>query len=185
MKNRYAALVLAIFIGGCGGSPDDEGAVSGVHFQGRDCLSCHNVDLAENSHLQIGGTVFEKIDGNKNNLNETCSERLHIEFGFPSEFSTKSFNDVNSAGFNGRGNVFALIKDMPLSGTYTVSIVQDNGNVLAAYPDHPFLGGFDPRNPSDVNNMYSCNACHQAAPNNKGGAKGVLFATGCISKKEN
>ena len=171
----FASVVF--FLVGCG--DDSDPASTGVHFQGRDCLSCHNKDLAEDSHLSIGGTVYRTATSNKNNLNEACAERLHIEFDSPA-LSTKSVNPVDSAGFNGRGNVFALIKDMPITGTYNMRIVQDDGTVLATSGAHPYLGGFDVNNPSDINNRYSCNTCHQAPPNNLNGAPGLLFATGCI-----
>jgi hypothetical protein len=113
-------------------------------------------------------------------LNEACSERLHIEFGGPG-LSTKGANPTDAAGFNGRGNIFALLKDMPITGTYAVSIVRDDGTVLATSgTDHPFMGGFDLDNPSDLNNRYSCNTCHQAVPNNLNATAGLLYAPGCI-----
>ena len=180
MKNVYAAALAVLLFTGCGGDSTSDPASTGVHFQGRDCLSCHNKDLAPSSHLTMGGTVYKSATSNINNLNETCSELLHIEFG-SLILSTKRANAVDAAGFNGRGNVFAFIKDMPITGTYEVSIVKDDGSfVLASTIDHPFMGGFDENNPSDTNNRYSCNTCHQAPPNNLNGAPGLLNAPGCL-----
>ena len=182
MKHVYLSLLLSLLFIGCGGSDSESftpGVNTGVHFQGRDCLSCHNVDLQASSHLSIGGTVYKALDSDKNDLNQACSERLHIEFvGGP---KTKDANPVNSPGFNGRGNIFALIKDMPISsGSYNMRIVQDDGTVLVTSGTaHSFNTGFDKNNPSDLNNRYSCNTCHQAPPNNKNGAAGLLFAN-CI-----
>jgi len=184
MKYPIILIAAIIFLTGCGSDGgDDAGTPSGVHFQGRDCLSCHNVDLAPSSHLSVAGTVYRSATSDKNNLNEVCSERLHIEIvGIG---STKDINAVNAAGFNGRGNVFALIKDFPLDdpGTYSVRIVDDNGVPMggASSPGtHKFSGGFDPNNPTDLDKRYSCNACHREQPNNEPGTAGLLNAPGCI-----
>ena len=179
MKTFYLSLAIILFFSGCGESDDPQS--TGVHFQGRDCLSCHNKDLTFDSHLSIGGTVYKSATSDANNLNEACSERLHIEFG-SAALSTKDYNNVNAAGFNGRGNVFALLKDMPVSGSYFMRIVRDDGTVLGTSTiAHPYMGGFDENNPSDDQNRYSCNTCHQAPPNNLNGAAGLLFTNviGC------
>lgn len=178
MKYLMLCIAVIVFLSGCG-SDDDVGAASGVHFQGRDCLSCHNVDLGSSSHLQIGGTVYKSATSDKNNLNEACSERIHVRLTAASTYNTKDVNSPNSAGFNGRGNIFALIKDMPINtDTYFVELIADDGVTVLGQSGgatHHFTTGFDPNNPSDDNNRYSCNTCHQAPPNNLNSAPGLLF----------
>ncbi len=175
MKTKIFLVVSTMAIlNGCG-SEENKAAVSGVHFQGRDCLSCHNQDLQADSHLSIGGTVYKSATSDANNLNEACNEKLHLEFG-SSALSTKSAHSLNAPGFNGRGNIFALLRDFPaVTGTYSLSIVRDDGTVLASSGAHPFMGGFDANDPTDDNNRYSCNACHQAPPDNKQSAPGLVY----------
>ena len=178
MKHIYLSLAALLILSGCGESESSPATqASGVHFQGRDCLSCHNKDLAEDSYLSVGGTVYKSATSDVNDLNQACSERLHFQFfGGP---NTKDYNAVDAPGFNGRGNVFALLKDVTINGTYAVGIVREDGTILASSGATHEFGGFDPSNPSDPSNRFSCNTCHQASPNNLNSAPGVLYAPGC------
>jgi len=179
MKNIYAAILAAFLFAGCGS--DEDPASTGVHFQGRDCLSCHNKDLGVDSHLLVGGTVYKEFNSTKNDLNDACSEKLHIEFGAPT-LSTKDYNPANAAGFNGRGNVFALLRDgMDISGSYIVSIVNDDRSLIqSSATPHEFTASVNLANPADNNaSRYSCNVCHQDVGNNINSAPGLLYATGC------
>ena len=181
MKYTILLLTAIFFLAGCGSDDSGDGAVSGVHFQGRDCLSCHVKDLAPSSHLSLGGTVYAKSTSDANNLNEACSEVLHVEFlvGTVLRFSTRDVNNLGDPGFNGRGNVFALEDALPINaGLYQMRIVTDAGveRAISGGDLHAFSAdGFNLADPTDVANRHSCNACHQAPPNNKGGAPGLLF----------
>jgi len=178
MKYMLFLVTVVFFLGGCG--DDSDPIATGVHFQGRDCLSCHNKDLTPNSHLSIGGTVYRSATSDKNNLNATCTERLYVNFG-GTVGSTKDAVPATSSGWLGRGNIFALIVNMPVeSGSYVLQITREDGTVLKTSTSHPMLTGFNTSDPQDLNNRYSCNACHQAPPNNVGASEGLLNAPGCI-----
>lgn len=162
---------------GCGGDADKP--ISGVHFQGMGCLSCHNIDLAESSHLSIGGTVYRSATANRDDLFNMCNSPVFLQIldGNTLVYDTQSINAADAPGFHGKSNLFALINDMPIgTGAYTMRIVSHAGTTLAQSSTlHNFTTGFNAANPSDLNNRYSCNTCHQAPPNNKDGASGALF----------
>ena len=176
----FLSSVLALVFLGCGTDSQEVEPVSGVHFQGRDCLSCHNVDLGESSHLSIGGTVYRSATSDMDDLFEMCNARVHLQIddGVSPPYDTRNFNDINASGYFGKSNMFALLNDMPIgTGAYTMRVISDANTTLAeSLPlSHSLTTGFDMTNPGDVNNRYSCNACHQAPPNNKNGAAGVVF----------
>lgn len=170
-----AALVLL----GCGTDSEPVEPVSGVHFQGKDCLSCHNVDLAESSHLSIGGTVYRSALSESEDLFEMCNSPVHLQIldGATIIHDTREVHAADTAGYQGKSNLFALIDDMAIgTGTYTMRIVSEANTTLAESSTlHNFTTGFNVIDPDDVNNRYSCNTCHQAPPNNSGGAAGLLF----------
>lgn len=182
MKYFLSFITVFIFFG-CGG--DEDKLISGVHFQGRDCLSCHNVDLAESSHLSIGGTVYRSATSNRDDLFNMCNSPVSLQIlnGSNIVYDTQTVNSANAPGFNGKSNLFALINDMPIgTGAYTMRIVSSAGTVLAQSSTlHNLTTGFNAANPSDLNNRYSCNSCHQAPPNNKNGASGALFVQNNIA----
>jgi len=174
---------MALIFLGCGEDSDDP--ISGVHFQGRDCLSCHNVDLGLSSHLSIGGTLYRSALSNPDDLFEMCNSRVYLQIldGNTVVYDTKTANNEYSAGYNGKSNLFALINTMPIgTGAYTMRIVSSAGTTLAqSLTLHNLTTGFDPLNPTDLNNRYSCNSCHQAPPNNKNGTSGALFVQNNIA----
>jgi len=182
VKYIFSFITVLIFLG-CGGDSDDP--VSGVHFQGRDCLSCHNVDLGLSSHLSIGGTVYRGANVNPDDLFQTCNSPVYLQIlnGATVVYDTQTANRTDAPGFNGKSNLFALINDMPIgTGAYTMRIVSSAGTTLAQSSTlHNLTTGFNPADPSDLNNRYSCNTCHQAPPNNKNGASGLLFVQSNIA----
>ncbi len=166
---------------GCNEESSTSTTTSSVHFQGRDCLSCHNKDLKVDSYLSLAGTLFRTPNADKNNLQETCDETLHVELYKDSQlqYNTKDYNPLDAPGFKGRGNIFGLLRNMQISeGTYKVIIRADDGRLLAqsAAETHTFTSSFDPDNPSDFANRHSCNTCHQQPPFNIYGTEGLIYA---------
>jgi len=178
VKYFFSCMLSLLFLG-CGTDSETVEPVSGVHFQGRDCLSCHNVDLGASSHLSVGGTVYRSATSGIDDLFEMCNSPVHLQIvdGTAIVYDTKTVHAADTAGYNGKSNLFALLNDMPIgTGAYTMRIISDVNTTLAESATlHSFTTGFDMTNPSDLNNRYSCNACHQAPPNNKNGAAGALF----------
>ena len=175
----FLSCVTALLLLGCGTDSQESEPVSGVHFQGKDCLSCHNVDLAQSSHLSIGGTVYRGALVDPSDLFQMCNSPVHLQIfdGSTLIHDTRDVHEAGTAGYQGKSNLFALINDMPIgTGSYTMRIVSEANTTLAQSSTlHNFTTGFNTINPSDINNRYSCNACHQAPPNNKNGAAGLLF----------
>ena len=173
MKILQGVLVLFMLIGflGCedeDGEEDSASTTQGWHFQGRDCLACHNVDLQGEKHLIVGGTLFKIANvTDQDNLDNSCgSEELVINF-LDSSFnlidSSRSYSDSSSNGYKGKGNLFILARTMDtLVGDYYVQITTQNGNELAQssglhrFTDTPY----DITNSADNANRRSCNACH-------------------------
>ena len=171
----------------CGEGEEGEGTNTstitkqGFHMSGRDCLACHNYDLQSVRHLTVGGTVFKtQTVNNVNDVNNLCGGNLKIKFidaSNPSNvIDSTNYEDPNSKGYKGKGNVFILSRKLPnLQGNYYVQITDENNNVIAVSKlPHAFTSGYyDITNPSDLSNRYSCNACHSVKP--KGGAPGVIY----------
>ncbi|MDF1880404.1 hypothetical protein JHD50_03645 [Sulfurimonas sp. MAG313] len=186
MKYLYTVLAAVLIFTGCGDEQPAED--TGTHFQGRDCLSCHNIDLKEDSYLSIGGTVYRSPlipDTPEDNLNSTCTERIHMQLLVSGslQYDSKNFNPEDAPGFNGVGNLFTLIRNTSINaGSYQVRLYNDLGQSQSSAGDnHSFSStGFDLNNPSDLNNRFSCNACHQTPPNNLNGAPGKLFIAECL-----
>jgi len=166
---------------GCG--EDDEGITSssstqGWHFQGRDCLACHNQDLKEDKHLLFAGTVYKDKDViNQDDENNSCGGELLVNFldkDFNAVYSSKDYKAEGSTGYNGKGNIFILQRELRLlsADTYSIQITSADGVILAASNfSHKFSSAdYDANTNVDFNNRISCNACHI-----KGGSTSPLY----------
>jgi len=142
----------------------------GFHFQGRDCLACHNIDLSSQKHLFIGATLFkDKNTADVNNLNSVCGGELIVNFlTDPTDptskvYSSKDYVASNAKGNKGKGNIFVLTrKNKDKKGSYFVQITDSKGTQLAvSATQHSFTNNsYDINNTQDFANRYSCNACH-------------------------
>ena len=153
--------MVAAFITACGGGGEGgEGGEGGsAHNKGQDCLSCHNFSLA--------ATVYQNA-GN----GTPCNGALHVQF-LDSTTKAVVIDSTNLADVTSSGNFY--IRREPITpGSYDMRIISGNGTVLAqsALP-HTFTSGYKIGNAADMNNRYSCNACHKNPPLN--GATGSLF----------
>ena len=191
---KYLLLLLSLSVlVGCGGEEggegEEEGGTTSVqsqgwHFQGRNCLGCHNVDLKPERHLLMAGTVFKSSTAsNPEDMSQVCGGELYIQLldsFYNVIYDSRNYKDPNSKGYKGKGNVFILKRLLPdvTSGGYYVRIIDSNGTTLAqSTTQHTFTSifGFDPRgNPTDPSNRFSCNACHKY-PNPQGGAPGFIY----------
>ncbi|UCN00410.1 hypothetical protein LCX93_00415 [Sulfurimonas sp. SWIR-19] len=175
MKYWIMAVIIPVtlFLNGCGeddGGEENTTTASGWHFQGRDCLACHNVDLGIDKHLVFGGTLFKSYNTTDiDDLNQVCDADLAVEFldnNFNTVYSTASYYDENSKGNKGRGNIFLLDRlfNATLNGSYTVRIIERvSGRTMAQsrQASHNFSGGeYSIDNPQNFSNRLSCNACH-------------------------
>ena len=179
MKKSLNFLLIStmmIFMVGCGEDESGEETtatsssevVQGWHFQGRDCLACHNVDLQESKHLVFGGTLYkEKVVSNQDDLNNVCGGDFIINYLDNNSnvvYSSKDYIDVNSKGDKGKGNLFILKRELALisAGSYTIEVTTQDGTTMAkSGPTHNFTSqDYDINNPQDTNNRVSCNACH-------------------------
>lgn len=168
-KNIYFILLLAIsiFMSGCGEDESSIAITQGSHFQGRDCLACHNSDLQISRHLLFAGTVYKSEETtNKDDLKGICGGNLNIEFWNSARtsllFTSQDYKDVNSKGYNGKGNIFILkrVLNAMTDGYYAINITDANGIILAQ-TIHQFSGkNYDITQPDAYNNRVSCNACH-------------------------
>ena len=182
MKALHGVLILFMLIGflGCEDEEGEEGSASttqGWHFQGRDCLACHNVDLQDERHLFIGGTLFKSsVVNDQDDLANSCGGEWVINFldsGSNTIHSSLSFTDSNSKGYKGKGNLFILARMLDsISGDYYVQIEDKFGNEVALSNGlHNFTyNNYDITNSADYANRRSCNACHVT-----GGATAPLF----------
>lgn len=152
----FLSSVLALVFLGCGTDSQTVEPVSGVHFQGRDCLSCHNVDLGASSHLSVGGTLYRSISDDLDDQLNMCNTPVHLQIVDSGTviYDTRTVNAPDAAGYNGKSNLFALIKDMPIAtGAYTMRILSDVNTTLAeSLTLHELTTGFDMTNPSDSSN---------------------------------
>jgi len=171
--------VLFLFTG-CG--EDEEGEESegsssattsstrGWHFEGRDCLACHNVDLGQDKHLSVAGTLFKSASvSDVDDLANSCNADIAIEFldsSFNKVYSTADYYDANSKGNKGQGNIFLLDRlfNATLNGAYTVRIVDRLTGLSMAQSNantHSFSGAeYSISSAEDFSNRLSCNACH-------------------------
>lgn len=156
---------------GCEEEEEGSAETAGIHFQGKDCLACHNIDLKSDKHLTIAGTLYKSHDILKNDsLDDMCGGSLYVRFietttGVDYNASSYSAIHQESDGIDGKGNFFVLkreISSIP-SGNYAVQIWSEDGYLLAASKDaHPISNsGYSISNSSDSSNRLSCNACHK------------------------
>ena len=171
MKFYKLIVYLAIFSLFIGCSEDESVAENetGWHFQGRDCLACHNIDLGIEKNLVVGTTLFKRADvTDKDNLDNSCEADLAIEFineDYSVAYSTAKYYDGSSKGYKGRGNIFLLDRlfNSNLNGAYKLRIVDRLSGISFAQSAtlHNFSGAdYDIDNPDDTNNRISCSACH-------------------------
>ena len=167
--------IIIVFITGCAEEESRNDVVAqteslsqGWHFQGRDCLACHNVDLQDERHLVFAGTIYKnENEVNTDDLNNVCGGELFVELLNPSRtkllYSSKNYIDPNSKGNRGKGNIFILQRMFSpniLTGKIAIEIADTSGNVLTSYI-HEFSGEkYDPAKPIDRDNRISCNSCH-------------------------
>lgn len=183
-------LLLVLLIAGCeeieGEEGEEGGAVTlkqGWHFQGRNCLACHNVDLQKDRHLLLAGTLFKGKDvQNPDDISSVCGGKLYVQLVdrfFNVVHDSRNYRDDNSRGIRGKGNLFILTRKLShLKGDYYVRIITENGTTIAQSATlHKFtdINSYDPRkNPYDSANRFSCNTCHKF-PNPQGGAPGWIY----------
>lgn len=175
----------ALFFTGCG----EEGAgsasatvASGSHFQGRDCLACHNIDLQQERHLLVGGTLFKDANvSDVNDLSQSCGGDFVVDFLVDpldtTPIASIDYEDLNSKGYRGKGNIFILSRLLAtLNGDYYIRIKErDTNRTMAQSGLHTFTAGdYNINNSTDLSNRNSCNACHQQV--GLSGATGHLFA---------
>ena len=140
----------------------------GWHFQGRDCLACHNQDLKEDKHLLFAGTVYkERNVVNQDDEKSACGGDLIVNFLDDNAniiFSSKDNKTEGSAGYNAKGNIFILQRTLSLipAQTYSVQIASADGIALATsnYSHNFSSQEYDANKNVDYNNRISCNACH-------------------------
>jgi len=163
---QSSILLIATFFAGCTGGTTTSNTQE-FHFQGRDCLACHNVDLQKERNLFIGGTLFkDKSLADANDLSTVCGGELVLKFldsSYNVVYSSKDYIDPNSKGSNGKGNLFILDRKVSaIEGDFYMQITDKNANVLAISSTlHSFNGkAFDINNSIDYNNRHSCNSCH-------------------------
>lgn len=179
-----ALLMFSASLSACGGT-DVGNITAGWHFQGRDCLSCHMVDLQAQRHLTVAGTVFKTPSvTDLDNLNNVCNGNLRLQFLDTSlnvAFDSRDYEDQASKGYKGKGNVFILNRKLAsLQGVYFIKILTEDGTQLAQSGIHQFTASFDKNNPADLTNRYSCNACHSLTP--AGTAPGLIYPTSNTDK---
>lgn len=187
LRKKIYLLLLIIFaasFSACGGT-DVGNITAGWHFQGRDCLSCHMVDLQAQRHLTVAGTVFKSASVNDlDNLDNVCNGALRLQFldtSLNTAIDSKDYEDQGSKGYKGKGNVFILNRKLAsIQGLYFIRILAEDGTQLAQSGIHQFTSSFDKNNPADISNRYSCNACHSLSPS--GGAPGLIYPTSNTNK---
>ena len=155
---------------GCG-EEEGEGTstTQGWHFQGRDCLACHNVDLGNEKHLLFGGTLYKSDTiTNQDDTNNMCGGDLIVNFIDTNGsviYSSKDYKVADSKGYKAKGNLFILKRALNVlsPGSYYVQVTDTNGSVLAvtSSASHQFDGqNYDINNRSNSSNRVACNACH-------------------------
>jgi len=168
MKNIYLLwlVILPLFFIGCSDEENTE-VTQGWHFQGRDCLACHNSDLGLDKKLLIGGTLFKNSSvTDVNDLNQSCGGEFVINFldtSYTTQISSKDYEDLDSDGYKGKGNLFMLSRKIDtLNDNYYIQIMDKNtSKVLALSGIHSFnADDYNISKPVDYSNRLSCNSCH-------------------------
>ena len=180
-KLSFLALTTSILLlSGCGGGSTSSKATQiDWHYQGRDCLSCHNVDLQESRHLTFGGTIYKNVDVNSSDdLDKVCDTTMKLLLMDTSGniiVDTSLTQDKTSAGHLGKGNFFVLKRDLPsITGRYIVKIVNEENKLITSSTIHSFNTEFNKNEPTDNSNRYSCNSCHNVPSKNR--APGRIYA---------
>lgn len=175
-----AILTSTLLLSGCGGGgTSSKSTQTDWHYQGRDCLSCHNIDLQESRHLTFGGTIYKNVDvNNSDDLDQVCDTTMKILLMDTSGniiVDTSLTQDKNSSGYLGKGNFFVLKRDLPsITGRYIVKIVNDQNKLITSSTIHSFNTEFNKAKPADNSNRYSCNSCHNVPSKNR--APGRIYA---------
>lgn len=179
---RYYKLIFYIatlfLFSACAENESISTEATGWHYQGRDCLACHNIDLEVDKHLVIAGTMFkEPFVNDVDDLTNTCDLDMALEFlntDYSIAYSTSEYYDVNSSGNKGRGNIFLLERlfNKTINGSYYIRVIDRvNGSTMAQSTTvHDFSGAeYTISSAEDFANRLSCNACHN------GGVTAPLF----------
>jgi len=172
-------LATSFLLSGCSEEGEEGGSAtaattSGWHFQGRDCLACHNVDLATDRKLVLAGTLFKNATAtdfnNSQELTDSCNADLALQFvrniDFSVAYSTADSYDANSKGYKGQGNIFGLARvanSTPPTGDYLMRVVDrvSGINLAQSTAVHKFSGAsYDITNSADATNQIACNTCH-------------------------
>lgn len=163
--------VLVVFVSmlflGCSEEDIETTASEGWHFQGRDCLSCHNSDLKEDKSLLVGGTLFRSSNvSDIDDMSQVCGGDFVINFldsSYATQISSKDYENKKSAGYNAKGNIFIISKYLDtINGDYYVQIADRESSKTLAISGvlHSFNGSYSNANSSDDNNRNTCNSCH-------------------------
>ena len=186
MKKYIVYLLLTLFaltLSGCGeeeeggeGDATSSASTQGWHFQGRDCLACHNVDLQQEKYLLVAGTLYKSSSiSDQEDFNSMCGGEIVVNFydtNNPANliYSSTNYKDANSKGYKGKGNLFILQRKLGIisSQDYYIELATPNNEVLADKYLHRFSAQpYDINNPADNANQLSCNACHSSQTTSK------------------
>ena len=159
--------------------------VQGWHFQGRDCLACHNVDLNEDKHLLVAGTLYKSASvSDQDDLNNVCGGEFVVKFldeNWNTVYNSQDYEDPNSKGYEAKGNLFILRRTLSTlsAETFSIQIADKNGTVFAVSNySHDFSAAdYDIDKAADFANRVSCNSCHI-----KGGVTSPLYVQANVSK---
>ena len=182
MDIKIVALTLLASLAflGCERPPALADGEQGWHFQGRDCLACHNIDLGEDKHLLFAGTLYKDQNvTDQDNIENTCGGEFVVNFlnaSLEPVFSSQAYEDSNSKGYDAKGNIFVLNRENPnlSADRYYVQIKNKATDKVLAVSNytHKFnLEAYDINNAKNYENRVSCNSCH----NNSKGDTAPLF----------
>lgn len=172
MKKLYllCLVIIPILFTGCGFDEEEDDntlTAGGWHFQGRDCLACHNNDLGEDKKLLVAGTLFKSSNvTDVDDMNQSCGGEFVINFldtSYATQISSLDYEDLDSSGYQGKGNIFMLSRMIDtLNDNYYIQIADKNtNNILAFSGIHNFNSDdYNISDSIDYSNRLSCNACH-------------------------
>ncbi len=116
--------------GGEGGEFGEEEHITGSHYQGQQCISCHSFG---------GGTVFTKLNAADNDVNSAAAYHTVVLL----------FEDGSSlTAPRGRGSGNFQIPSS-LNGKFTATVVDGNGKTVNKSLEL-----------SHTPDRYNCNSCH-------------------------
>lgn len=182
---KLIPIVLLFTFFGCGDNETIES--SQKHFQGRDCMLCHNMDLAESSHLSLAGSLFVSESSDIDDIGDMCDQKMYVRFVEDNgsiAWTNEGIAPNDAAGWNGQGNIFTLLRDALVpNGSFNIQLVGPNGLVVAkSSSKHTFSNNYEPFNGEDSFNRYSCNACHHLDTST---APGLIYVQQNISECRN